>query len=334
MSGTSAFSARMEKGPDFDAVVLAYDGTAAGRARMEARVVPAYGSNLCQFSVAGWKIIDFSLPLLLGHDYTGTPVLYPTPNRVRNGIFTWRGREYRQVKAGTLVVEHGLVHGEPWAHGEPRAEAESARVETWIDFRPGDAIFDAFPFPHRLTLGFALTAHGLSVRYSIRNDGDQEIPFGFGLHPYFMKLSGDAETFLSVQAGAVMEATPDLLPTGGLFDVQGTPFDLRSPRALGSLDLDQVFTRLASGGGARIEYRSIGMSVDLEATTDFTHAVVYSPKGEGFFCLENQTCSKDAHNLFDRGFALESGLKTVPPRGLREGTVTYAVMLRGKGARA
>jgi aldose 1-epimerase len=124
-----------------------------------------------------------------------------------------------------------------------------------------------------------------------------------------------------------MEATPDLLPTGRLLDVQGTPFDLRSPRALGSLDLDHVFTRLTSGGGARIEYRSIGMSVDLEATPDFTHAVVYSPKGEGFFCLENQTCSTDAHNLFDRGFHRESGLKTVPPRGLRKGTVTYSVAM-------
>ncbi len=63
------------------------------RARMEARVVPAFGSNLCRFSVGGWNVIDFSLPLLLAHDYTGTPVLYPTPNRVRNGFFTWRGRE-------------------------------------------------------------------------------------------------------------------------------------------------------------------------------------------------------------------------------------------------
>ena len=53
--------------------------------------------------------------------------------------------------------------------------------------------------------------------------------------------------------------------------------------------------------------------------------MVYAPDGERFFCVENQTCSTDAHNLFSRGFTMESGLRIVPPSEERGGLVTYAI---------
>ena len=130
---------------------------------------------------------------------------------------------------------------------------------------------------------------------------------------------------MTLPADSVMEATPDLLPTGRLLEVAGTTCDLRRPAAVGSLDLDHVFTSLRPGEHARIEYRGLGLAVTLEATPDFSHQVLYTPRGELFFCLENQTCSTDAHNLFDRGFVRESGLKTVKPGETRRGTVTYSL---------
>jgi len=325
MGASFKYSARQEQVAGRDAVVLSHDGGGNSERAMEAWVVPFYGSNLCHFSVGGRSVIDFDPALLLKHDYTGTPVLYPTPNRVRGGVFRWRGRDYRQVKRGTLIVEHGLAHSEAWQCGEPVIEADSASLETWLEFRPGSAVFEAFPFPHLLGLEFRLTERGVTATYTIRNEGPEEIPFGFGLHPYFQKLSGDENTFLSLPADSVMDATSDLLPTGRLVEVGGTIYDLRWPVAVGTLDLDHVFTGLRPGAHARVEYRSLGLAVTLEATADFTHLVLYSPRGEGFFCLENQTCSTDAHNLFDRGFARESGLKTVKPGETRQGTVTYAV---------
>jgi aldose 1-epimerase len=186
-------------------------------------------------------------------------------------------------------------------------------------------MFEAFPFPHRIGLSFTLTARGIRVEYAIENHGVEELPFGFGLHPYFMKLDGDEGTFVSLPAVAAMEATPDLLPTGRLLEVAGTALDLRRPVTVGTLDLDHVFTRIEPDRHARVEYRKIGLAVDLEAAADFSHLVLYTPRGERFFCLENQTCSTDAHNLSARGFAEVSGLKTVAPGAVHHGSVRYAV---------
>jgi aldose 1-epimerase len=325
MAEARPFGARIEDDPDLGAVVVLTCAPGPGRRGMEARIAPGYGSNLCRLLVDGDPVIDFDRRLLLAHDYTGTPVLYPTPNRVRDGVFTWQGREYHQVIRGRRVVEHGLVHAESWAYAEPAADRDCARLLTWIDFAEGSPLWEAFPFPHRLELEFRLAVEAMRITYTIRNRGGQAIPYGFGLHPYFTKLSGDEGTSLSVPAASVMETTPDLLPTGRLIDVAGGPFDLRRPRPLGALDLDHVFTRLEPGRVPVIEYRGLGLTIRLEASGDFGHVVVYCPKGEQFFCVENQTCSTDAHNLSARGLLAESGLQTAPAGGQASGTVTYVI---------
>jgi aldose 1-epimerase len=326
------FSARIERDARIGPIaVLAWDGTAgdasavAASRSLEARIVPGFGCNLVRFSVGGSAVIDFDPALLLAHDFTGTPVLYPTPNRVRDCRFTWKGRVYPQRRAGRDIYEHGLAHLESWEFEPPTASLEEARFVAWLECRAGCPMFEAFPFPHRISLEFTLTAGGIRVEYAIENRGAEELPFGFGLHPYFAKRDGEEGTFVSLPATAVMEATPELLPTGRLADVAGSGFDLRQPAAVGTLNVDHVFTRIEPGRHARVEYRKSCLAIDLEATGDFSHLILYAQRGKSHFCLENQTCSTDAHNLFARGFGDVAGLKTVAPGAVRRGSVTYAV---------
>jgi len=207
---------------------------------------------------------------------------------------------------------------------QPVADLNGSRLEAWLDFTEGGPLCESFPFPHRLGLSFLLSARGITVTYSINNRGNRALPFGFGLHPYFMKLSGDDGSLISLPADKVMDATSDLLPTGRLQEVTGTIFDIRKPVPVGSMDMDHVFMDIQRGKHAVIRHNG-GPEIGLEATPDFTHLVLYTPRGEKYFCLENQTCSTDAHNLFDRGFAAESGLKTVKPGAVHSGSITYAI---------
>ena len=296
---------------------------------LEAWIAPSRGSNLCRLSVNGNHVINFDRDLLVKNDFTGTPILYPTPNRVRNGVFRYHGEIYNQVKRGMKILEHGLVNNEPWNYLDPQINHESVNLTTWIDFDETCAVFPAFPFKHRLSLDFRLTPAGLQVSYTIENLGDLTIPFGFGLHPYFTKLSGDAGTFVELPADYVMDYTSDLLPTGRLIEVGGTQFDLRKRVELAALDLDHVFTGVPDGKCAQIYYDTLHMQVRLVASSDFSHIVLYSPRGENFFCLENQTCSTDAHNLADRNFTVESGLKFVMPGKIHTGSVSYLITKEG-----
>ena len=328
MSGSTGFTWRKDINPQdgLELIMLGCRQDEFNGNNLEAWIAPSHGSNLCRLSVDGNNVIDFDRNLLVKNDFTGTPVLYPTPNRVRNGVFRYHGKAYDQVKRGVRIFEHGLVHNEPWNYLDPQVNQASLYFTTWIDFDETCAMFQAFPFTHRLSLGFCLTRAGLQISYTIENKGDQTIPFGFGLHPYFTKLSGDAGTCVELPANYVMDYTSDLLPTGRLIEVSGTQFDLRKKVELGALDLDHVFTGVPEGKCAQIYYDTLHMQVRLVATSDFSHQVLYSPRGENFFCLENQTCSTDAHNLADRNFTLESGLKFVLPGNNYTGSVSYLII--------
>lgn len=304
--------------------VLRYQSCAQPPDEIEAWIAPGVGSNLCRLQFNGHRIIDFR-PELLRPDFTGTPVLYPTPNRVRNGVFRYQGKNYPQILRGATILEHGLVHGEMWSCDEPEITDRTVVLKTWLDFAPFNPLFAVFPFHHRLNVEFHLFDDGIQIGYTLVNQDERAIPFGFGLHPYFMRLGGDQHTLVELPATQVMDAGADLIPTGRLIPVNGTRFDLTQPVAIGDLDLDHVFTGLIPGRCARVFYPDLGLSVVLQATSDFTHQVLYSPRGMDFFCLENQTCSTDAHNLYDQGFIQESGLKFVGPGETHTGSVTYRI---------
>ena len=51
----------------------------------------------------------------------GTPILYPTPNRVRDAQFTFEGQTYTfEANDGPNFI-HGLVRNVPWTDKEPVA---------------------------------------------------------------------------------------------------------------------------------------------------------------------------------------------------------------------
>ncbi len=103
-----------------------------------------------------------------------------------------------------------------------------------------------------------------------------------------------------------------LLPTGKLLPLDGSKFDARKPKSLAGFDADDVYFGMKSSAPAVIDFREPRLKITLEASDDFTHLVLYTPK-EPWFCVENQTCSTDAHNLFAKGLKKESHLQVVEP---------------------
>ena len=291
----------------------------------EAWISLRYGANLCKYIYKGFNIIDYDPALLKASDFTGTPVLYPTPNRVENGQFVFEGKTYIQEKRGKRIFEHGLVYDEKWELVDIFATDKKSLLSARMNWTKDSPLFDAFPFEHSLTLTFCLMDGSLEISFDIDNYGSEVIPFGFGLHPYFQKLSGEAGTLIELPVGYVMEATEALLPTGIIKPVQGTKYDLNQATAIGELDLDHVFLRAGNELPALIHFTDQSLELSIHATDIFSHFVVYSPPGMHYFCIENQTCSTNAHNLYNRGLREVSGLKLAVPGGHITGKVQYKI---------
>ncbi len=320
-----SFQVRSESrpGPDGELTVWVLEGS--GRAE----VCPALGFNCFRWAAGGGQAeLLFATPTFLQGDRptrSGIPVLFPFPNRIRDGRFTWEGKEYRlplNDPAGKNAI-HGFACRRPWRVIDQGANATSAWV-TGEFHCAADApeALPHWPADHRLRLTCRLLRGVLRLEAVVDNPDRVTLPFGLGYHPYFRVPGAD----VTVQASARQYwQLQDSLPTGTLLPVD-VGRDLNAPRRYADLQLDDVLTGLddtphSEAGGLCLRGRVEGLR--LYASAAFRDLVVFAPPHRQAMCLEPYTCPTDAINLQQRG--LEAGLLVLPPGERWEGVVDMVV---------
>lgn len=289
-------------------------------------ICPEGGCNMFSFKVGGTELI-YQMDKLsqLFAKANGTTILYPTPNRIRNGIYVFRGDTLRMSFPGETRSHagHGLVWDDAaWKYGEPVAGKKSASFKAYYVLDEANPRFPAYPYSNILTVEFTLFRDRVRIAYEVENRGTKPLGFGFALHPFWNIFGSREETLIRVPLPWHMDAT-NMLPSGKLDRVtKDSKWSLLEPTPLTSLRLDDVYFGATPKSRVDVFWNSIGLDLHLRASADFTHVVVYTPD-RGFFCIENQTCSTDALNLFDQGLVKESHLQVLQPGKKTGGKVEY-----------
>lgn len=264
----------------------------------ELTVLPNFGANILRFSYNGKTIIDYDIEKLENSDFTGMPILFPTPNRVRNCEIIFRDKCYTQVKNGNVRSCHGLVFDEPFTAEQINTDKNKAQVVFSLLIDENNDIFNSFPFECRLSLVYEIGGNGLIIKYFLENLSDTSIPYGFGIHPYF---SVNGSERLIIPSKRLLQAI-DCFPNGNIIDAKTVVPDLTSGGAIvGSLVLDTDFIRDCSKS-ISLFYTDINARLKINCSSNFKHIVVYKPENSGFICIEPQTCSVDAHYMHSNGF--------------------------------
>lgn len=268
-----------------------------------AEIAPALGNNCFAFRAGGRDVLE-PIPFTEFRQRPtsyGIPILFPFPNRIRDGRFTFRGEEY-----SLDPPRHGFVRDKAWAvEGHGASEEDGAWLTSGFDAATyTEQILRQFPFPFRLEVTYRLRDGVLLMETAARNTGETEMPVGFGIHPYFRK---PVQGVVTVPAGERWELS-ESLPTGGLLAVEGE-YDLRGGQSVEGLQLDDIFTGVEADaeGIARctIEDRGSGTLTVVEfPVARFPHVVVYTPPApRQAVCVEPNSCPTDAFNLAERGVA-------------------------------
>jgi len=278
--------------------------------RARAEIAPALGNNCFLFRLQEPILEPVSFEEFRRRPTSyGIPILFPFPNRIRDGEFSFRGERY-----AVNPSRHGFVRDKAWKVTDSDAsDREGAWLKSSFDATDyAEQILKQFPFPFRLEVTYRLKDGALEMETQAQNTGERDMPLGYGIHPYFRRPE---EGTIEVPAEKRWELV-ESLPTGKLLDVQG-PYDLRRPANLTGLSLDDIFTDLTadSAGLVRCVLRD-GHSgsktiVEFDAR-QFPDTVVYTPPApRQAICIEPNTCPTDAFNLQQRG--IESNLIVLPP---------------------
>jgi aldose 1-epimerase len=288
-----------------DPTILVLEGPGSARAE----VWPALGMN-----VIAWLDVLYADPeLFTGGRPTrsGVPVLFPFPNRIRGGRFSWAGKEYSlplNDSAGKNVI-HGYACRHPWRIIAEGADAESAWVTgEFACSRDGGYQREMWPADHGLRLTVRLKKGALRLEAEVFNPDSVPLPFGLGYHPYFR---ASPETLIEAPAASYWRLE-DSLPDGATLPVDAAR-SLNSPRPMRELSLDDVLTGLPSRPSrldGMIERAKVE-DVRLFCSPAFRELVVFTPPHRQAFCAEPYTCATDAVNLQQRG--VEAGLLVLPP---------------------
>lgn len=304
------------------AILLGYRAAHPDERDLLVKVSPALGNNLYAYRIGAHDVVYHDPRCALTTYRSGNPILYPLPNRVENCRYTVGGERYWQKKHAVPIFLHSLVFDEPWDFDPPVQTETDVRLRTYLQVDKQHPVYEGFPFVHELQLEYRLTRTFLQMTYTVKNLDSKPLPYGFGVHTYFTKLSGETATQLQVPAAYTMQVTDALLPTGELLPTKGQPSDLHRPVPVGDLDLDTCFTG-RTGERVCIDHTTIGLQLWMETSDDFTHVQVYTPPGAPYFCVEMQTCSADAHNLHAKGFRAQAHLLTVAPQEHASGFVRF-----------
>ncbi len=167
-------------------------------------------------------------------------------NRIAEGRFDLEGRTYSlALHPGTQFHLHGGLKGlgkSIWK-AEPRTDPRGPALLLSYTSPDGE---DGYPGSLRTQVKYVVTESGaLLIEYEATTD--KPTPVNLTHHAYFNLAGHDSGSVsaqtLRIAATQITEAGPEMLPTGRMTPVSGTPFDFHRPIPIGSR-----FSQIPLGG--------------------------------------------------------------------------------------
>jgi len=221
----------------------------------------------------------------------GIPILCPYPGRLATTTMVFEGRSVGLEGKDTLGRPiHGLVHERPWRVLERGVGTLTAEYRL---SRDAPDLLTRWPADFILRVTWSLSAATLDCRLDLEALG--RMPAALGLHPYFplpLVPAGDpAACRLDVPA-RTWQPQKDWLPAGGLLPAaRRLPFP--GPVAIGTLELDDVFTGLVAADGvatSRYVDPSGPAALRVEQDAGCGTIVLFIPPHRQSVCIEPYTC--------------------------------------------
>ncbi|MDE1996974.1 MAG: aldose 1-epimerase [Rhizobiaceae bacterium] len=221
---------------------------------------------------------------------SGCYPLVPFGNRVRGNRFSFGSRDY--AFAPNTPWDPHYLHGEGWLSEWTIVEQSGEEVEFGFSHKgPGT------PYRYRARQRFVIRDDRFDMQLTVRNIGEEALPFGLGWHPYFPMTP---ETRLTAPAKRFWTEVEGWLP-GEEADVP-TDLDFASPRTLPHRWVNNGFD--GWDGVAEVTWPERDARLRLEADSRLSRYFVFISDADfdpgferDYFCFEPMSHLANGHNL-------------------------------------
>jgi aldose 1-epimerase len=258
-------------------------------AQQRLQLIPQLGGAVAAWE---WRTGDAWSPMFRPWDRASTDrytfscfPLVPWSNRISQGGFEYNGVFYpiQPNRDG----ERYPLHGDGWLQSWQLVEQSENRVKLSLE----SSGFNGDPYYYRSTETFLLLDEGLQIDLTVTNMGQNALPFGLGLHPYFVR---NTETQLQAKTEGVWLSGDDAIPTEHTTTFPPT-WDYNNPSPLEGPMIDNCFS--GWNGKAVIEHPDRGLTLTMVMPDCNGYNLLYRPPGLNYFCVEPITHPIDAFHM-------------------------------------
>ena len=275
-------------------------------------IVPGFGANLIDLQFDNISVIEgYQTPeALVENNWGKSIILFPYPNRLRDGQYTHEGKTY-QFDLNNVATQnsiHGFSNNVPMT--VERIETDSNQGSILCTYKH-DGSHKAYPFKFLFTVAFILSertpserGRELTVEMAFTNLDKTSIPVGLGWHPYYRISEKADDTSIQMPECQLVMIDDRMLPTG-----EKQPFeDFNQLKKIDSTFLDNGFFITEKTDKAEVILQSDICKLVCWQETGFhkwNFVQVFTPPHRMSIAVEPMTCNVDAFNNKDGLVLLE-----------------------------
>lgn len=231
--------------------------------------------------------------------------LYPFPNRLDGGRYTFEGKAYQFPinNEATANAIHGLGRNKPFQVKAIVCAAHYASITCRYEYEGNEP---SYPFPFHLEVSYFISdGNAVEVNMQFTNTGNTNLPVGLGWHPYFAINDNVEEVLMQMPDIQLVEIDERMLPTG-----KKTTYDaFHQLRPIGNTTLDNGFYIFdqATTFGVSLQSHKGNLRYWQDIGKDkFNFVQIFTPNHRKSIAIEPMTCNV---NAFNNG----EGLKILAP---------------------
>ena len=262
-------------------------------------IVPAFGANLLDLKFNNISVLDgYQTPEeLIKNSWSKNIILFPFPNRLRDGEYTHEGVTYQFDinNADTQNAIHGFSKDVLMSVLNTKTDAHEGSITCEYQH---DGSYNAYPFKFNFKITFLLRGGEFEIEMQFTNHENNPIPVGLGWHPYFRISKKSDDTSLQMPDCQLIMIDERMLPTGKKQAFK----DFETLKKIGSTFLDNGFYINNQDENAEVILKSeLGTLTYWQETgaAKWNYVQVFTPPHRQSIAIEPMTCNMDAFNNKD-----------------------------------
>ncbi len=250
-------------------------------------------------SLVGLRDGDFHLvePHTRSGLYAGS-VLAPWPNRLSNGKYSYRGRNFTVPinESSRNNAIHGLVAEVSWL--------VSRRTQSSITFEYKLNSPKVYPGILNLFAHYKLSNYTCEIKIEAKNIGKYPAPYGVSIHTYFVigKPQKNNQIFLTLPCSKYVKVDKKRLLPIRICSVMDTQYNFLLSRRIANLSIDHAF-KYSTGYPKSVilkDHTGAGIALHFDRETQWiqvhTADRCLGPDSRMAIAIEPMTCPPDAFN--------------------------------------